>query len=205
VAGYRHSHTFGHSGPDHVPYSSAPQIVEQLSFEIGCFAGGFPGFANVPDIRLFVTVYRWAKEHNLSWTPDEARLEVTTRIRSFLADQKHGQVLRIEGPAGVGKTRVALEAVREHGTAEATIYAANSDDNHVQELLTFLVGNERSYAIIVADECSSDRQNVLSSFVELCGGRVKLICFGTRDLLSPPLAASASLIRLEGLADARRS
>jgi hypothetical protein len=57
----------------------------------------------------------------------------------------------------------------------------------------------------VADECSSDRQNVLSSFVELCGGRVKLICVGTPDLLSPPLAASASLIRLEGLADARRS
>jgi hypothetical protein len=83
--------------------------VEQLSFEIGCFAGGFPGLANVPDIPLFVTVYRWAKEHNLSWTPDEARLEVTTRIRSFLADQKRGQVLRIEGPAGVGKTRVALK------------------------------------------------------------------------------------------------
>lgn len=152
------------------------------------------------DIPLFLTVSRWAKEHDLKWTPDDARLEVIQRIRSFLTDQNH-EVLRIEGPAGVGKTRVVLEAVREHGIAEATIYARNSDDNHVQDLLTFLVGNERSYAIIVADECPADRQNVLGSFAESCGGRVKLICVGTPDLLSPVLAASVSLIRLEGLAD----
>jgi hypothetical protein len=173
--------------------------------DIARIASCYPSVIVLPelkkDIPLLLTVNRWARGHDLKWTPDEARLEVIKRIRSFLADQKHGQVLRIEGPAGVGKTRVVLEAVREHGIAEISIYAGNSDDNHVQELLTFLVGNERSYATIVADECSTDRQNVLHSFVESCGGRVKLICVGTPDLLSPPLASSASLIRLEGLAD----
>jgi hypothetical protein len=165
----------------------------------------YPSVIILPELRknipLFLTVSRWAQQHNLKWTPDESRLETIRRIRSFLQDHKSGGVLRIEGPAGVGKTRLVLEAVREHGIAESTIYAPNSDDNHLQELLSSLVGNNRCHAIVVADKCSADRQGTLRQYVEACSGRVKLICIGTPDLLSPRLSASANLILLSVVSD----
>ncbi len=153
------------------------------------------------DISLFLTVDRWSQQHSLKWTPDELRLETVKRIRSFLQGDGTGPVIRIQGPAGVGKTRVVLEAVREHGIAESTVYAPNSDDDHLQQLLSFLIANDRAHAVVVADECTADRQSALQSYVEACGRRVKLICIGTTDLLSPRLSASPSLIWMPVLPD----
>lgn len=174
---------------------------------IGRIANQYPSVIILPELRkdipLFLTVARWSHQHSLKWTPDEPRLETIKRIGFFLQDEKSRGLLRIEGPAGVGKTRVVLQAIQEHGAQALTIYAPNSEDNHVQELLSFLVGSVKSRATIVADECSADRQATLRAYVEACGGRVKLICIGTPDLLSPRLSASANLIHLPPLPDSQ--
>src|SRR5260370_19318421 len=173
--------------------------------EIAHLVSRYPSVVVMPelgkDIPVFFTVGRWSTQHNLDWKPDAARLETIERIRTYTRGSGSGEVLRIEGPAGVGKTRVALEGVKESGIAEATVYAPNSDDPHVIDLLSFLVGNPHARAVIVADECSIERQNVFKSYTEACTGRLKLICVGTPDLLAARLLASANLVLLEGLSD----
>jgi hypothetical protein len=176
-----------------------------LASEIAHLVSRYPSVVVMPelgkDIPLFLTVGRWSTQHNLGWKPDAARLETIERIRTYTRGSGSGEVLRIEGPAGVGKTRVALEGVKESGIAEATVYAPNSEDPHLIDLLSFLVGNPQARAVIMADECSLERQNVLKSYAEACAGRLKLICVGTPDLLTARLLASANLVLLEVLSD----
>ncbi|HEY2548272.1 MAG TPA: ATP-binding protein [Candidatus Acidoferrum sp.] len=155
------------------------------------------------DIPLFLTVDRWSrqKQHALNWKPDPARLDTIERIRAFVPETDARMILRVEGPAGVGKTRVTLEAVKEAGIAERTIYVPNSDDPHLTQLLGSIVGNRKAHAVIVADECSIDAQNILRSYADASGGRAKLVCVGTPDLLSPRLSASHDLVHLAALPD----
>src|SRR5690348_8196014 len=52
---------------------------------IAQIASRYPAVIVMPelkkDVPLFLTVNRWAKEHDLRWTPDDSRLEVIQRIR----------------------------------------------------------------------------------------------------------------------------
>jgi hypothetical protein len=175
--------------------------------EIAHLVSRYPSVVVMPElgkgIPLFLTVAQWSNQpqHNLVWKPDAARTETIGRIRMYTHGTDPGEVFRIEGSAGVGKTRVALEGVKEIGVAEATVYAPNSEDSQLIDLLSFLVGNHQARAVIVADECSIERQNVLKSYAEACGGRIKIICVGTPDLLTARLLASANLVLLEVLSD----
>jgi len=175
--------------------------------EIAHLVSRYPSVVVMPElgkgIPLFLTVGQWSSQpqHNLGWKPDAARLETIERIRTYTRGTGPGEVLRIEGSAGVGKTRVALEGVKESGIAEATVYAPNSEGSQLIDLLGFLVGNPQARTVIVADECSIEKQNVLRSYAEACAGRVKLICVGIPDLLTARLLASANLVLLEVLSD----
>jgi len=148
---------------------------------------GLPGFS---------TVEEWANLRTLQnpWKSDDLRRGVIERVQALLATTDALEpVVRIEGPAGVGKTRLMLECIKAAGLESRTIYACNSEAPEVQQLLSAVQSSPRAYAIIVADECDRDRQNVLKSYADLAGGRVRLICVGPGDALFDSVADFSSV------------
>ncbi len=135
----------------------------------------------------FSTVETWLRHPDLQnpWKADRSREELLTTIRSFLGGQASadGDMIRVEGPAGVGKTRLVLEAVNQTGFAERTIFAPNAADPSVQQLIARIQSDPKASTTAVLDECTREQQSVLKSYVDLSGGRLRLICIGPADVL----------------------
>jgi hypothetical protein len=109
----------------------------------------FPAVAAMPELRRripdFITVGQWRQNNPLFATEfkaDASRREVIEQIRAFV-DSGLEPVLRLEGPAGVGKTRLALEAVLDDRIASRTLYAPTADANEVEAVVqSFYLNNE---------------------------------------------------------------
>ena len=169
----------------------------------------YPAVVILPEFRKnipgFVTVERWQKENPQLSTPflaDSARLEMMHAIREFLDSNRPESALRVEGPAGVGKTRLVLEAVLDSRYAGRTVYALNADSQKVQEFLSAIYSDPETFALVVADECDSPRQSVLAQYAENSSGRLKLVCIGISEVLydAAPLTLTP-VYQLRPLAD----
>ncbi len=62
-------------------------------------------------------------------------------------------ILTVQGSAGVGKTRLVFEAIRQTDGASQLVVVTN-DEKKAQEIGAWLVNQGRMAAILVADECS---------------------------------------------------
>ena len=157
--------------------------------QIARWVSRVPGIAIMPELGKllpsFVTIENLSANRNLRnpYKPDASREEVIERIRTFVRNPSGDNVLRVEGPAGVGKTRILLEALNVVGLEERSLYCANADDEAAQQLLATLVSSPNAQAVIVLDECDSERQEALRSYADMAGGRIVLICAGVADIL----------------------
>jgi hypothetical protein len=150
----------------------------------------YPSVAALPELRRgipeFVTVSRWKEDNpNLAneFRPDASRTEIIDSVHNFLNSESPNSVIRIEGPAGVGKTRLALESVLDPEFAPRTLYAPNSDDPDVGRILQQFYSSPEIRAILVIDECDSTRQSALADYAQNSGGRIKLVCVGIAEVL----------------------
>jgi hypothetical protein len=163
-------------------------------------------------LPAFITVAQWRKLRDLAnpWKPDQPRQEIIDQVQTLLKKETIDPTIRIEGWAGVGKTRLALEAIDQAGISERAIYTTNADSSKVEELLARIQGDPRSSAIIVVDECTRDRQEVLASYARLAAGRLRLLCVGPGETPYRSPAETANLYVLgqlspESLTDALRA
>jgi hypothetical protein len=158
-------------------------------------------------VREFITVDRWQSDNaQLSnpFRPDESRKETIEQIRTFLRSDSPGSaILRLEGPAGVGKTRLALEAVKQMEYASRTLYAINAENAEVQPFLMAVYSDPETAAIAVIDECSRTRQSTVEQYAQLSKGRLKLICVGVHEIVyETPPPALTPVYQLRPLPDA---
>jgi hypothetical protein len=143
-------------------------------------------------IPEYITVDRWRTDNpQLSYPfhSDKSRAETIEKIHKFLHGNTGSDVLRLEGPAGVGKTRLSLEAVKTSEWATRTVYAPNADGPDVTAFLASVYSNHQASAIAIIDECDQTRHSTLTQYAENSGGRLKLITVGIADVLheTPPL------------------
>jgi hypothetical protein len=146
------------------------------------------------NISQFITVERWQKIPQFSnpFRADDARIETIGHVRSFLQSDAPGTALRLEGRPGVGKTRLALEAVKLREYASRAVYFNDAQNPDVVRFLTAVANDQESYAIVILDECAWIMQTSLEQYAQLSKGRLKLVCVGVSDPLyeGPPLALS---------------
>jgi len=146
------------------------------------------------NIPQFITVERWQKipRYSNTFRADDPRAETIGHIRSFLQSEALETTLRLEGRPGVGKTRLALEAVRTREYSSRALYFDDAENPDILRFLTAVSNDQESYVIAVLDECAWVRQTSLEQYAQLSRGRLKLICVGVSDPLyqGPPLALS---------------
>jgi len=155
------------------------------------------------NLPAFTTIDEWRSDPSLKnpWKPDQARADIIQRVRELLRADDTDPVIRIEGPAGAGKTRLALECISEPGIVERTVYAANGDAESVERLLGAIRVTPGVRAIAVVDECDRDHQDVVKSNAELSQGRLRLLCVGPGDVLFDSSANFTNVFQLPLLSD----
>lgn len=134
-----------------------------------------------PQVHGFVTV-RWVLQrdprHAIGFEPDDQRREIIKAIRVWLDDRDPQRtLLRIQGVAGVGKTRLALEVVRSAGLEDTVLYNPEVPIN--LDIFDWIASNQQAQTVLIIDECEvSVVQNRLESRVRYCDGRLRLITIG---------------------------
>ena len=89
--------------------------------------------------------------------------------------------LHIDGQPGVGRTRLALEIVRNAGLQEFAIYCPTSDQP-VFDFVGQVRGDPSARLLLVVDQIASDAVGILNQQVRLADGRIRLITIGSEQL-----------------------
>lgn len=128
-----------------------------------------------------------SRSHQWTWTATAARDADIAQIRSGL-DAGTTAALRVSGVAGLGKTRLVMEALR--GTAwEPLVAYVPAADELPPEFLAHAVAPQRA-VILVVDECDARRHEKLVERVP-ASSTVRIITIG-QDTTAP---VSAPLLR----------
>lgn len=176
---------------DHIArwISRFPSIVIRREFN-----KGLPGFSTVED---------WQQQplFRIPFHSDKGRDEIIREVHSFVSNNSEEGILRIEGEAGVGKSRLALEALKVRGIADRTIYAPDATNPKVLETVSVIQSQPHASAVIVVDECDREQQEAFRPYVSIAAGRVRLICVGVAETLYEPPRGLAKVFRVKRLAD----
>jgi hypothetical protein len=124
----------------------------------------FPALALIPIFRRpleRVHPYEWwARAYAATQFDQESRSRELEELTQWLREATRPAHVRVVGPAGVGKTRLVLEALRRAGMAAATVYAANPGSGHFDSLFQWIAA-AGARAVLVVDECNETRADSL--------------------------------------------
>ena len=127
---------------------------------------------------------------------DESHRGAGEQIREYLRGNVNVRAARIEGPAGVGKSRLALEVVRQPEFKDLTIHFPDRSE-FPNQLASWLRARGDTEAIIVVDECESDQTERLIDALD--GLAVRLITIGVLEEAPRSSSPSAGLFVLTPL------
>ncbi len=182
----------GFPAPSQTEYE---ETLREMAEEVGCFgtvrllvpehisswASRVPSaqFALRPQIREYFQASAFLEReerHHIPFAPDAQRRETIAAIRSALfGDSPSSYHARISGPAGVGKTRIALELVHDAGLAHLTLYCQNVPS---RDLFAWVASKEDVWATVIVDECDDSEALQLETAARQCEGRMRLITVG---------------------------
>lgn len=120
----------------------------------------------VPDapnaVRHLKTLSRWVDEQAkvgsiFEWTEDPERSEIMASLLAQL--ERGGQVLRLQGPPGVGKTRLALELAKRFALSNRDVVFLEADEPGTEDLSDF--PGTTMQGLLVIDECSAEKHEAI--------------------------------------------
>jgi hypothetical protein len=119
-----------------------------------------------------------------SFKADKSRQDIKNNVRNSLISGKLIH-LRIEGLAGVGKTRLALECFRpdkadspnEKVFSDVVMYAS-SPEYIPAGLFSWMEVHSEAWLVLVVDECDRIEADRFKLHAERCQGRIKLLTIG---------------------------
>ena len=131
-----------------------------------------------------------AKHKSSPWVEDGRLTEVSRFLRERVT--KPRSIGRLAGLAGIGKSRLALEAVRELGEDGHTIYADEAEASHETIVGTIRkLADSGMRAIVVVDSCAPESHRILADTVSHEISRLSLL---TIDDQLPAIHADATTL-----------
>ncbi len=140
-----------------------------------------------PALSNWMRWERWATLDRFQqpFKPDQARQGIIVTALPHLSGQSDILHVRLEGQAGVGKTRLALEIFRpqnvgtlnEDGFCERVMYAGRLADIP-QGLFQWIEVSKQTQLVLAVDECDQVEADRLSQQAQRCDGRVRLLTIG---------------------------
>jgi hypothetical protein len=169
---------------------------------LSMWASGHPSMALLPYFSRpgceLMRFEKWADQraHIIPFQLEPKREKVIAEIRAVVKAESQLDALRIEGLAGVGKTRLVMEAIRDTGLEEDTLYATSSTDIQ-SAFFTWIESHPNvKKVVLVVDECDTESAQRYRIQSERTERRVKLITIGqrTRPPGTPALAPEGLFI-----------
>jgi len=178
-------------------YAQAKIEVWQQNHLIG-FLCPFPALALRANRRWrarFETHGQWATHEDMrkEFVAGEQQRELVSRLRTGLRRSEEPLHVRVWGEAGIGKTRLVLEATDVDDLRSLVVYSAAShfrDSDLMNEIL-----KSGFHVILVLDECDPDTRAYVWNRLQSHSPRIKLVsvynerddCSGIRYFDVPPL------------------
>ena len=132
------------------------------------------------------------------FVPDSQRTAIIEKFRERLAPtSQEFRFLRIEGLAGVGKSRLALEIFRKLQIADMVLYA--SQPEKVPADLWGYLSHNKTNVILVIDECTFAAHKEFCERAEPCNGRLHILTIGPRYQTESIPSGTTDIVCLETL------
>ena len=101
---------------------------------------------------------------------------IVDEVRTKIRDAASAVHIRIWGEAGIGKTRLALEATRAEDLAPLVVYCDSASKFRDSELMNELMREDNNFSsIIVVDECDPDARSYIWNKFKHVGKRIVLV------------------------------
>ncbi|GIV04297.1 MAG: hypothetical protein KatS3mg015_3127 [Fimbriimonadales bacterium] len=123
---------------------------------------------------------QWESEHPGAFVADAERTDIIADIGRLLATSGSPVHFRIEGLRGVGKSRLALEAVRAARRTSQVLYAPEPQALP-REFWTWVRTRTTVSGVVVVDECDRSEAERLKQQASLCEGRIRLLTVGVGE------------------------
>ena len=145
-----------------------PSVQTSLS---GLSLGRLISWNEWSSLRISITKYH----------ADAQREQIIDEVHKQILTKQGQSIFRIEGIAGVGKTRIALEILRnkiEEPLISADVLYADSFEAVSGSLYEHISTNPDSSLTLVVDECSREDHERIGTQVHRCHGRLRVITIG---------------------------
>ena len=143
------------------------QLLPSLSLRINGNGGG-----------PFETYWRWAHhdQMRMPFKPGKPQEALIRGIVDELHKDDAAIHIHVRGEAGIGKTRLVLEALRQEDLTPLVIYCDGPSKIRDSELLFAVLRDDNPFSLIlVVDECDADTRSTLWNKLKHVGPRVKLV------------------------------
>jgi hypothetical protein len=125
-----------------------------------------------------LTFAQWAPGERQSipnYVPDQERKEVLEQLQKVIVDGAETQVAHLRADAGVGKTRLVLEALDTEEISPQVIYGTPTQ---VAPFIHYVISLPKAHCILFVDEVDPTELEYLRRSVQPALGRIRLITAG---------------------------
>jgi hypothetical protein len=121
---------------------------------------------------------RYQKDHQIPFQPDQARGDIIREIQQRFAAEDGPIHLRIQGSAGIGKTRLALQVFED---GQDTVFYAPEPPS-TDSFFQWLAAKKDAHAILIVDECDADSARKLEQLAQMSVRRLRLLTVGPAEV-----------------------
>jgi hypothetical protein len=172
--------------------------------------GMISGFASVAlrvngrEQAIFQTHRSWSQQETMlpHLIVGSEQQNILDGIQSELGRSDGAIHVRVTGEAGMGKTKIALEATRREDLAPLVLYC-NAEKFLDSNLMNELLRDDNTFtAILVLDECDEDTRSAIWNQFKNRGNRIKIISISNEFVRT---SGQISYFELSGLSNAQCS
>ena len=144
-----------------------------------------------------ITFNQWKQQRDMSYTMEKGPTQekAISEIRQFLECSTESY-LRVTGEHGIGKSRLALEALDTSSASPLVLYARNPSILVPSFVTGLALQGDYRRCILVVDDCDSSHESLLWNSLYPVSDRVTLITIG--DFTNTP-GTEARMVRVDPL------